>query len=152
MTLIKWHPMRELEDIRRDMDKMFGEFFEAPRRGGLLSRAIGRGVSVPSLELIDRKGEMVLRAELPGVKKEDVDITVQEEAITLKGQFKHDETVKDEDYYFSERRYGSFERTVPLPAEVDTGKAKATFKDGVLEVVLPKKKEAMPKEIKVEVN
>lgn len=151
MTLIKWHPLRELNDIRRDMDRMFGEFFETPRRARLVGRA-GRGASVPNLELIDRKGEMVLRAELPGIKKEDVDITIHDEAITIKGEFKQDQTVKEEDYYFSERRYGSFERTVPLPVDVNTEKAKATVKDGVLEVVLPKKEEAKPKEIKVEVG
>lgn len=95
---------------------------------------------------------MVLRAELPGIKKEDVDLTVHDEAITLKGEFKRDETVKDEDYYFSERRYGAFERTVPLPKEIDADKAKALFKDGVLEVVLPKKEEAKPKERKLVVE
>lgn len=152
MALVKWHPLRELEDIRRDMDRMFGEFFETPRRMGLLPRVMGAGLAAPSLELIDRKNEIVLKAEIPGVKKEDLDLTVHDETITLKGEFKRDETVKEEDYFFSERRYGSFERTVPLPAEVRADKAKATYRDGVLEVVLPKKEEAKAKEVKVAVS
>lgn len=150
MALVKWHPLRELDDLRRDMDRMFVDFFEPPRR-----RAAQRyrgGLAAPSVELIDRGREVVLRAELPGVKKEEVDLTVQDGAITVKGEFKRDETVKDEDYYFSERRYGHFERTVPLPEEVDADRAKASSRDGVLEVVLPKREEAKPRERKLKVE
>lgn len=150
MALVRWHPLKELDDLRRDMDRMFTDFFEPPMRRAMARR--GAGIVSPTLELIDREKEMVLRAELPGIKKEDVDLTVHDEAITLKGEFKRDETVKDEDYYFSERRYGVFERTVPLPKEIDADKAKASFKDGVLEVVLPKKEEAKPKERKLVVE
>jgi HSP20 family protein len=149
MALVKWHPLRELDEIRRDMDRMFGDFLEPPRRRAQRFRG---GLAAPSVELVDRGTEVVLRAELPGVRKEDVDLTVHDEAITVMGEFKRDETVKDEDYYFSERRYGHFERTVPLPEEVDADRAKASFKDGVLEVVLPKKEEAKPRERKLKVE
>jgi HSP20 family protein len=152
MAIIKWHPMREIQDIRRDMDRMFSEFFEGPRRHrGIIPRALETGLAAPSIEMVDRKSDVVLKAELPGVNKEDVELTVHDGDLTLKGEFKADKEVKEEDYYFSERRYGSFERTVTLPVEVDADKAKATYKNGVLEVALPKKKTAKPKEVNVQV-
>jgi len=153
MAIIKWHPMREIQDMRQDMDRMFQEFFAGPRRqSGVIPRMLEAGITAPSVELIDKKKEIVLKAELPGIKKEDVELTVHDEAVTLKGEFKADKEVKKEDYYFSERRYGSFERTVTLPVEVDADGAKATFKHGVLEVTLPKKKVTKPKEVKVQVT
>jgi HSP20 family protein len=153
MAIIKWHPLREIHDIRQDVDSLFSEFFGAPGRcGGILPRVPRTDLATPSIELIDRKGEVVVKAELPGVKKEDVELTVHDEALTLKGEFKVDKEVKKEDYYFSERRYGGFERTVTIPVEISADKAKATYKNGVLEVVLPKKKAAKPKEVKLQVS
>ncbi len=153
MAVVRWHPLRELTDMRRDMDRLFSEFFESRHRHrGWLPRASETLAGAPSLELLDRKNQVVLRAELPGVKKEEVDISVQDNTITLKGEFKKEAKVKEEDYYFSERRYGKFRRTVSLPTEVVADKAKATFMDGVLEVVFPKKKETRPREVKLEVS
>ncbi len=152
MSVMKWSPMKELEDMRRDMERLFEEFFEpVRRRRRWWGRALEGGMMVPNIELYDRKNELVLRAELPGVEKKDIDLTITENSLTLKGETRRKEEVKEEDFYASEISYGSFSRTIPLPVEVDSEKAKATFKDGVLEIVLPKKEEAKPKEIKVEV-
>ncbi len=141
--------MKELEQMRRDMERLFEEFFKPVRRRWYLPE---EGVIVPNIELYDRKSELVLRAELPGVSKEDIHLTISDDRLTIKGEVKKQEEVSEESYYISEIRYGSFSRSITLPVDVDSEKAKATFKDGILEVVLPKKEEARPREIKVEVS
>jgi HSP20 family protein len=151
MSIVKWSPLKELEDMRKDMDRLFEDFF-APvaRRRRWLKPEVA--VVVPNIEMYDRKNEIVLKAELPGVNKEDIDLTITKDSLTLKGEAKKEEEVKEEDYYACERSYGSFTRTIALPVEVDSEKAKASFKNGVLEIVLPKREEAKPKEIKIEVS
>jgi HSP20 family protein len=152
MSIVKWSPIKELEEMRKDMDRLFEEFFSpiTRRRRGWLKPEMG--VIVPNIEMYDRKNEIVVKAELPGVAKEDIDLTITKDSLTLKGETKKEEEVKEEDYYACERSYGSFTRTIALPVEVDSEKAKAAFKNGVLEIVLPKKEEAKPKEIKIEVS
>lgn len=151
MSIVKWSPLKELEEMRKDMDRLFEDFF-APvaRRRRWFKHEVG--IVVPNIEMYDRKNEIVVKAELPGVRKEDIDLTITKDSLTLKGEVKREEEVKEEDYYACERSYGSFTRTIALPVEVDSEKAKASFKNGVLEIVLPKKEEAKPKEIKIEVS
>lgn len=152
MSIVKWSPLKELEEMRKDMDRLFEEFFvpvPRRRRGWIKPEA---GVVVPNIEMYDRKNEIVLKAELPGVNKEDIDLTITKDSITVKGEVKREEEVKEEDYYSCERSYGSFTRTIALPVEVDSEKAKASIKNGVLEIILPKKEEARAKEIKIEVS
>jgi HSP20 family protein len=151
MSIVKWSPLKELEEMRKDMDRLFEDFF-APvrRRRGWIRPEVG--VVVPNIEMYDRKNEIVVKAELPGVKKEDIDLTITKDSLTMKGEVKKEEEIKEEDYYACERSYGSFTRTIALPVEVDSEKAKASFKNGVLEIVLPKREEAKPKEIKIEVS
>lgn len=151
MSIVKWSPLKELEEMRKDMDRLFEDFF-APvsRRRRWLKTDVG--VVVPNIEMYDRKDEIVLKAEIPGVSKEDIDLTITKDSITLKGEVKKEEEIKEEDYYACERSYGSFTRSVALPVEVNSEKAKASFKNGVLEITLPKKEEAKPKEIKIEVS
>ncbi len=152
MSIVKWSPLKELEEMRKDMDRLFDEFFSpvTRRRRGWLKPEMG--VIVPNIEMYDRKNEIVLKAELPGVDKENIDLTITKDSITLRGEVKKEEEIKEEDYYASERSYGSFTRTIALPAEVDSEKSKASFKNGVLEIVLPKREEAKHKEIKIEVS
>ena len=152
MSIVKWSPLKELEDMRKDMDRLFEEFFSpiTRRRRGWLKPEMG--VIVPNIEMYDRKNEIVVKAALPGVAKEDMDLTITKDSLTLKGEARKEEEIKEEDYYASEISYGSFTRTIALPAEVDSEKAKASFKNGVLEIILPKKEEAKPKEIKIEVS
>jgi HSP20 family protein len=152
MSIVKWSPLRELEDMRKDIDRLFEDFFSPgqKRRRGWLKPDIG--VVVPNIEMYDKKNEIVVKAELPGVDKDNIDLTITKDSLTLKGEVKKEEEVKEEDYYACERSYGSFTRTVAMPVEVDSEKAKASFKNGVLEIVLPKKEEAKPKEIKIEVS
>jgi HSP20 family protein len=153
MPIVKWSPLKELEDIRRDMDRLFEEFFSpaSRRRSGWFGKP-ETGIVVPNIEMFDRKNEIVLKAEVPGVNKEDIDISITKDSLTLKGEMKKESEVKDEDYYTCERTYGSFSRTIALPVEVQSEMATASFKDGLLEIVLLKKEEAKPKEIKIEVK
>ncbi len=105
-----------------------------------------------SRQLNDRKNEFVLRAEIPGVDKKDIDLTITENSLTIKGETRRKEEVREEDLYASEITYGSLSRTVPLPVEIDSAKARASYRDGILEIVLPKKEESKTREIKVEVS
>ncbi|MBI5234022.1 MAG: Hsp20/alpha crystallin family protein [Deltaproteobacteria bacterium] len=153
MSIVKWGPLKELEDMRRDMDRLFDEFFvPASRRRRSWSGASEAGVIVPDIEMYDRNDEIVVRAEVPGLKKEDIDLTISEDSLVLKGVIKKDEDVKDEAYYAREISYGGISRTISLPSAVQSEKAKASFTDGILEIVLPKKEAARPKEIKIEVS
>jgi len=151
MSIAKWSPFRELENMRREMDRLFEEFITPMRRRRWLERPEEAVIS-PNIDIYDAKNEIVVKAELPGVEKENIDLKITENNLTLKGEIKKEEEVKKEDCYARERSYGSFFRTIALPAEVDSPKAKATFKNGILEITLPKKEEAKPKEIKVEVS
>lgn len=89
---------------------------------------------------------------MPGVVKEDIDLTITKDAITLKGELKRDEAVNAEDYFIAERLYGTFSRTVQLPFEIEEDKVEATFKKGILEVVMPKKEDAKAKEVRIAVK
>ncbi len=105
----------------------------------------------PKVDLINRDEELVLRAELPGVKKEDLDVSLTENAVTIRATTRHEEEKKEEgEYYRKEMSRGEFVRTVPLPDPIDESKVSASFKDGVLELRLPKLESAKPRRIKVE--
>jgi HSP20 family protein len=109
------------------------------------------GIS-PAVDMYDKKDEIVVKAEVPGVEKENINISLTEDKLTIKGEIKKEEEVKEEDYYYSERSYGSFVRTLTLPAKVQEDKVKASFSNGILEIHLPKAEESKPKEIKIGVT
>jgi HSP20 family protein len=106
----------------------------------------------PAVDMYDKADEIVVKAEVPGIDKKNIKISVSGNILTIKGEMKKEEEVKEEDYYFSERSYGSFSRSLTLPAKVVESKISAEFKDGILEVHLPKASESKPKEIRVEVK
>lgn len=148
MALTKWSP-------RSEMTKLFNEFMEEPFftrfKPGL--RKLGEsGVLHPSVDMYDKEDEIVVKAEIPGVDKKDVNISLTDNTLTIKGESKKEKEVKEEYYYYSERSHGTFARMLSLPEKVVAEKVTAEFKDGVLEVHLPKSPEAKPKEIKVKVN
>ena len=153
MVIVKWKPMRELESIKRDMERLGGDFVEPfparhPFRWPRLSE---NDAYYPSVELINRGNEYLVRVELPGIDKKDLDLTITDDTLTIKGEAKRSEEVKEDEYLLSEVTYGKFSRTVTVPTEVESGKARAKANNGILEITLPKKKESKPKEIKVEV-
>lgn len=138
--------MSELARMEREMEGLFGRFFRDWSFPRLFGEA--RGVA-PAVDMLDRKDEVILRADLPGLEQKDIDVTVEEEVLTIRGERKGEEEVKEEDYYCCERWAGSFERSLTLPAGVDTDKVKATFKNGILEVHLPKVEKAKGKKVEI---
>ena len=149
-------PSRALSPFE-EMDRFFDEFIprrwlrafrrEWPQWGDLTAPFEGR---MPRVDLIDRENEIVVRAEAPGVDKKDLDVSLTENTITIKGTTRHEEKEERDDYYRSEISRGSFTRTLALPADVDGSQAKATFQNGLLEVILPKVEGAKRRSIKVE--
>ncbi len=143
--LREWQPFWEMEDFARRFEDMLGRpMLTAMSRFPLREREW-----LPSIEMFERDNKLVVRAELPGMKEDDVDISVSDDLLTIKGEKKAESEVKDEDYYVCERSYGSFMRTIRLPSNADTGKISADFEDGVLEVTVPKVAEKKPKKIAV---
>ena len=145
--LTLWRPFRELEKMRREMDHLWDYFFE--------ERPVKReeiGQWLPSLDLSETKDEFVVKAEVPGIDPKNIDISLSEGMLTIKGEKKQEKEEKDENYHFVERSYGSFIRSVRLPGQVQGDKVKASYKDGVLKVALPKSEEARKKEIKIKVD
>ncbi len=145
LGLARRGPWAELARMEREMEDLFSRFF-----GDVASRWQGETrVWAPDIDMIDRKDEVVFRTDLPGLDQKDIEATVQEGTLTIRGQRKEEREEKDEDYYVAERWAGSFSRTVPLPAGVDADRVKATFKNGVLEVHLPKSAQAQEKKIEI---
>lgn len=145
MDLMKWEPRRQL--IRG----FFDDFFDMLQNPGRFRRSWPEGgMWEPAVDVINRKNELVVKAELPGVDKKDIKISLIENNLTIHGEVKKEEEVKREDYYCRERAFGSYSRTISLPTEVDKEKINAKFKDGVLEISMPKKPEMQPREITIE--
>ena len=136
-------PLRELARMEREMEDMFGRV-EWPWRAE-------RGWA-PAIDMVDANDEIVLRADLPGMDEKSIDVTVQDGTLTISGERKDEKEEKKEDYYYAERTYGGFSRTLMLPTGVEADKVKATFKKGVLEVHLPKAKEAKGKKVDIKVE
>lgn len=109
-------------------------------------------IKAPSLDVFEEKDEIVVKADLPGMAKDEIEVTVTENVVTIKGEKKKEEEVKEKDYYRRERSYGSFVRSVQLPSEVKSDQIKANFKDGVLEVRMPKTEEAKKKSVSVKID
>ncbi len=153
--LTPWRPFSEMARWEREMERMFDDFFGRRLRPIWDERwwpARTLGISAPAVDLYEEKDEIVAKAELPGMGKDDIQVHIADHHLTIKGEKKKEEEVKEGSYYRSERSYGSFSRSVELPAEVQLEKAKASFKNGVLEIRLPKSEEAKKKEIKVKVD
>jgi HSP20 family protein len=148
-----WKPFSELSRIEREAERMFGDFFRRPLWGlSWPERFREIGFREPAIEVYEEKDDVVIKAEIPGMKKDDLDINISGTLLTIKGEKKQEEEVKKKGYYYSERSYGSFMRTIDLPKEVQVDKAYANFKDGILEVRLPKTEEAKRKEVKIKVE
>ena len=142
-NLIRWEPVREMMTLREAMDRLFDDAFTRP-----LSMA-GNGWAVPAVDMYQTDNEVVVKAALPGMKAEDVQLNVTGEVLTIKGEIKQKEEVKEKAYHLREQRWGMFERSVILPTEVVADKAKADFENGILTITLPKAEEAKPKTISI---
>lgn len=130
-----------------DLDSIFEDFFRRPILLDPLSRDI-----VPRIDLYEKDNKVIVKAELPGVEPEKVDLSVDGNLLTIRGEKKQENEVKEKDYYRLERSYGSFERAVELPAAVNADETKATYRKGVLEIELPKVEEEKKKKIRINVK
>jgi HSP20 family protein len=141
-----WDPFASLTDLQEEMNRLFDSS---------LRRFSGRGVTdgfLPDCDIVEEKDHLVIRMDLPGLRKDDVGVTLQEGVLTVKGERKAEATSKEATWYLRERDTGSFTRTIDLPVAVDAGKIDAHFRDGVLHITLPKTEEAKPKQIEVKVG
>ncbi|MBP8718813.1 MAG: Hsp20/alpha crystallin family protein [Candidatus Atribacteria bacterium] len=149
MDMIRWEPRDQF--IR----SFFDDFFDLMERSeGRRSRRKSREeerVWLPATDLIDQKDKLIARIDLPGVDKKDLKISISNNNLTVEGEIEKDKDVKREDYYYSERAYGKYIRTISLPIGVDKNKIKAKYSNGILEIILPKVEEK-PKEIKIEAS
>jgi len=154
MTLIRWNPTRDLTTFpletlsrQREINRMFDNFF----RGGIQDDG-AISFLTPAVDIAEGDNEYTVRAELPGVSKDDVRITMQDNILTIRGEKKEEKETKESNYHRTERSYGSFQRSFTLPAHVKSDKIEASHTDGVLTITLPKAEEAKPKQIEVKVK
>jgi len=144
--LTTWRPFRELEKMRTDMDRLWETFLEGRPKVRELG---GWG---PSIDVSETKNDLVVKAELPGMDPKDIDISLNDGYLTLRGEKKQEREEKEENYHYIERSYGSFTRSVQLPKEVKRDKITASYKNGILKITLPKSEEAKKKEVKIKVE
>jgi HSP20 family protein len=146
-TLTRWDPFNEMASMRSVMDRLFDQSFG--RFPALRATNEDLGTASLGIDVYETNDEYVVKAAVPGIDPKDVDIQVEDDVLTIKGQFEQKDEVTEENYLRRELRYGSFQRALRLPPTVDAEKAAATFEHGVLKLSLPKKAEAKAKTIKI---
>jgi HSP20 family protein len=151
MAIVRWEPFRDMVTIQDRLNRLFEEAFRGSRTPGS-EEDYALGAWTPAVDIYEHDGNIVLKAELPGIDPKDVDIRVENNVLTLRGERKVDTEVKKESYHRVERAYGAFSRAFTLPNVVDTDKIKAEYKDGVLRVTLPQREEAKPKQISIAIT
>ena len=144
--LVRWNPFREFEDMERRFDSLLGRPSFTPMWRRAPAEQMGW---TPAIDVFEKDDSFVVKAEIPGMKEEDIDISVSGDTLTIKGERKAESEVKEEDYHYCERCYGSFSRSISIPSSVDAAKIEASYNNGILEVTLPKAPEVKPKKIEV---
>ncbi len=145
MSIIRWDPFRDLITLREKMNRLFEEVFTS--RGE--ERELVGGTWTPSVDIYETENALVLTAELPGIDEDDVEIKIEDNTLTLKGERKLEKETKEENYHRIERSYGSFYRSFTLPHYIDQDKIEAIHENGVLKITMPKKPELKPRKVKV---
>jgi HSP20 family protein len=143
--LVRWSPARDMVTLREAMDRLFEESFLRPDLFGVGETA----ASALPLDMYETENDVVVKASVPGIKPEDIEVTVTGELLTIKGEFKTEEKTEKRNFLRQERRYGSFCRQVALPVGVDSNKAAADFEHGILTLTLPKVEAVKPKTVRV---
>ncbi|MFO7742397.1 MAG: Hsp20/alpha crystallin family protein [Anaerolineae bacterium] len=143
--LTRWEPFRDLVSLREAMDRLFEESFVRPRGADLAPRVRG----TLAVDMYETDEDVVVKASVPGIDPEDLDISITGDTLTIRGESRAEEEVEEDNYIYRERRYGAFSRAVTVPTSVEADKAEAEFEDGVLTLRLPKTEEVKPKAIKV---
>jgi HSP20 family protein len=146
ITLVRWHRARDVHTMQNEMSRLLDGFL----RGSMPDMGARRRDSwTPAVDMYEGDAAFTLKAELPGFSKDDVQVEIKDNRLTLKGERKRETDVKEAQYHRVERVYGAFQRSIKLPAMVDADKAEAIFKDGVLKLTLPKAEKAKPKQISI---
>ncbi|MHB0966522.1 MAG: Hsp20/alpha crystallin family protein [Chloroflexi bacterium] len=144
-NLTRWEPVREMMTLREAMDRLFDDAFTRPL-------SLSGDSALPLIDLYETNDEVIVKAALPGLKADDVQISVRGETLTLRGEYKQENSKNGTTYHIREQRYGTFERTITLPIDVQSDKAKADFDNGILTVTLPKAEAVKPKTISINVK
>jgi HSP20 family protein len=152
MALIRFRPFsqaldasRELTDIQSQMNRLFDNFLGQPVTSGVMERAWA-----PAVDVYETKDAVVVTAELPGLNEKEIQLAITDDVLTIRGERQWSDEARGASHYRQERWFGKFERVIALPIPVDTGKVKATYRDGVLTVTLPKSEGLKPREIKID--
>ena len=145
MTVVKWEPFRDLMAMQDRMTRLIDETLSR-----IWKEDMAQGVWSPSVDILERGDEVVLKVDLPGVSQNEIDIRVEEGTLTIQGERKFVKESSEENYVQIERPYGTFRRTFSIPRTIDQESIKASYKDGVLRIILPRKQEIQPKQIVVE--
>lgn len=154
MKIVPWKPKEtgldlfdDIENFQKEMNRLFDATLHRP-----LKARNGASYWAPAVDIVDEKDQIKVKADIPGIKKEDIEVNVENDVLTIKGEKKEEKEIKEKDYVRSERYYGSFHRAFSLPAGIDPQKVNAVYKEGVLEVTLPKKEGAKAKQVKVDIK
>ncbi len=143
--LAKWSPFKEIMDVRDDFDRLVDRIFNR-------DFDLWEGGRVPAIDVYEEGDNIIVKAEVPGVKKEDISVSLNGDILTISGKSQEEKEVKKENFYRKEIRSGTFSRSITLPAQIDKDKVKASYKDGVLQLTLPKSPEEKKKEVKIKVE
>ncbi len=138
-----------------EMENMFEDFFRRPFFFPAMfprMRALETNAAAPHVDMFENEDNLIIKAEVPGMKKEDLDVSISEDVVIITGEKKSEEKTEKKDYYYEERSFGAFTRKLRLPVETETSKASAAFQDGVLEIRIPKSPEAKEKVKKIEIK
>ncbi len=147
MAIVRWmDPFRDVMGIQDRMNRLFEDFLT---RGRGREEGLETGAWLPAVDIYETDNDVVVKAELPGVKKDEIGVEVKAGVLTLRGERKHEKEIKEESYHRVERLYGTFLRSFTLPASVEEDKVSAKLTEGVLEIHLPKKAESKPKQVKI---
>lgn len=145
-TIMRWQPFRNLSSLQEQVNRLFESNF--PSRGSESTLTAW----APAVDVYETENELVIKADLPDVSEKDLDVRVENNMLTIHGERKFEQKVKEENYLRMERSYGSFSRSFSLPNSVNTEAIKAEYKDGVLNITLPKRAESKPKQVKIAVS
>lgn len=146
-SMLNWPSLGRLSDLRNEIDHLF----DLPL-AGVEGTSPWMSGWTPALDVYEDKDQFVVTAELPGMKKDDIDVSLHDGSLTISGERKSEQESKDAGVFRSERYFGRFQRTVDLPTEVESNKVKADYRDGILTITLPKAEEAKPRQISVSVK
>ncbi len=147
MSLVRWDPFRDLEALQEDVNRLFQESMAKPRREAPAAR-----VWAPPVDVVEDQDKILVKAELPGMKREDIDIELSGDTLTIRGERKFENEEKKDNYVRVERTYGRFQRTFTIGVPVKSDEVRAAYRDGILEVSIPKSEETKPKKVDVSVE